>query len=133
MAVANRYLLPAPEVVVSSSYHSEENCTLGVAVKLCYHTSGKEVASTLQGKQEVLQGIKQVNVDKTGRATFGKLKIMEVSSKHKHQSFCLLFSLEEYSAQGSKRILGQVQSAPFHVQSRPAKRKSKETLTQADK
>jgi len=77
----------------------------------------------MQGKQEILQGIKRVNVDKNGRATFGKLKVMEVSSKHRHQSFCLAFYLEEYSAQGNKRILTHVKSTPFHVQSRPAKRK----------
>jgi len=126
VAVANRYLLPVPEVTIAPTFRGTENGTsLIVSVKLFYHGSGKEVATTMQGKQEILQGIKRVNVDKNGKATFGKLKVMEVSSKHRHQSFCLAFYLEEYSAQGNKRILTHVKSTPFHVQSRPAKRKSK--------
>jgi len=124
VAVANRYLLPIPEVAIAPSFRGTENGTsLIVSVKLFYHGSGKEVGSAMQGKQDILQGIKQVNVDKNGKAAFGKLKVMEVSSKHRHQSFCLVFYLEEYSPQGSKRTLTQVKSTPFHVQSRPAKRK----------
>lgn len=124
IAVANRYLMPGPVIsVVTNRVPKSEAGTLIVSVKLLYHTSGKEVTTTLHGKQEILQGIKQVTVDKLGRAIFNKVKVMEVSSKHRHQSFCLEFCLEEYSAQGVKRVITSVKSTPFHVQSRPAKRK----------
>jgi len=124
IAVANRYLMPGPVVVVATSQlPKSETGTLIVSVRLLYHASCKEVTTTLHGKQDILQGIKQVTVDKLGRAIFNKLKVMEVSSKHRHQSFCLEFSLEEYSAQGLKRTITTAKSTPFHVQSRPAKRK----------
>jgi hypothetical protein len=124
IAVANRYLMPGPVVTVAlNQLPKSETGTLIVSVKLFYHASGKEVTTTIHGKQEILQGIRQVTVDKLGRAIFNKLKIMEVSSKHRHQSFCLEFALEEYSAQGLKRTITNAKSTPFHVQSRPAKRK----------
>jgi hypothetical protein len=125
IAVANRYLMPGPVIVVATSQlPKSETGTLIVSVRLLYHASCKEVTTTLHGKQDILQGIKQVTVDKLGRAIFNKLKVMEVSSKHRHQSFCLEFSLDEYSAQGLKRTITTAKSTPFHVQSRPAKRKS---------
>jgi hypothetical protein len=125
IAVANRYLMPGPVIAVATGQLPKgETGTLIVSVRLLYHASGKEVTTTLHGKQDILQGIRQVTVDKLGRAIFNKLKVMEVSSKHRHQSFCLEFSLEEYSAQGLKRTITNAKSTPFHVQSRPAKRKS---------
>eukprot|EP01087_Luapelamoeba_hula_P015186 TRINITY_DN4505_c0_g1_i4.p1 TRINITY_DN4505_c0_g1~~TRINITY_DN4505_c0_g1_i4.p1 ORF type:complete len:665 (+),score=93.47 TRINITY_DN4505_c0_g1_i4:14-2008(+) len=123
VAVANRYLLPSPEIEVSPPFRARDGCTLIVSARLLYHASGQEVSTTHHGRQDILQGIRQINVDKNSRASFSKLKVMEVSSKHRHQSFCLLFALEEYSPQGSKRTLGEIKSTPFHVQSRPAKRK----------
>ena len=45
----------------------------------------EEIATTMDGKHEMLQGIKKVTIDSSGSAVFSKLKIMEVSSKHKHQ------------------------------------------------
>jgi hypothetical protein len=124
IAVANRYLMPGPVIAVATGQLPKgETGTLIVSVRLLYHASGKEVTTTLHGKQDILQGIRQVTVDKLGRAIFNKLKVMEVSSKHRHQSFCLEFSLEEYSAQGLKRTITNAKSTPFHVQSRPAKRK----------
>lgn len=128
VAVANRYLIPGPVIAVATAQlPKSEAGTFIVSVRLLYHASGKEVTTTLHGKQDILQGIKQVTVDKLGRAIFNKLKVMEVSSKHRHQSFCLEFSLDEYSTQGNKRTIATAKSAPFHVQSRPAKRKSMES------
>eukprot|EP01097_Dermamoeba_algensis_P004239 TRINITY_DN27_c0_g1_i1.p1 TRINITY_DN27_c0_g1~~TRINITY_DN27_c0_g1_i1.p1 ORF type:complete len:732 (-),score=192.24 TRINITY_DN27_c0_g1_i1:390-2585(-) len=122
-AVANRYLMPPPTILAQNLTQVDNNSTLVVSARLFYHEQEEEMTKTQDGKQEVLQGIKKVSLDKHGRAVFNKLKIMEVSSKHKHQAFCLVFFLEEYTSQGLKKTLAKVKSAPFHVQSRCNKRK----------
>jgi len=131
--VANRYLLPAPQLFVTPSAATQNsNSTFVVSVKLAYHgESESELESTFDGKQEVLQGIKRVTVDSESQVTFAKLKVMDVSSKHKHQPFCLVFTLEEYQTDGKRTVLGTVKTAPFHVQSRPSKRKSTGSLPPA--
>jgi hypothetical protein len=59
-----------------------------------------------------------------GKAVFNKLKIMDVSSKHRHQSFSIQLQLEElkksFSASEDKTTsLGNpIKSSPLHVQSR---------------
>jgi hypothetical protein len=122
--VANRYLIPAPELVVSSHVMTGES-TFVVCVTLSYHGEGEEVIDkSIDGKQDVLQGIKRVTVDTDNRVAFTKLKVMDVSSKHRHQPFCLVFTLEEYHVDGRKEIHSTMRTSPFQVQSRPNKRKA---------
>jgi len=69
-----------------------------------------------------------VPVSPEGYATFNKLKIMEVSSKHHHQAFSIQLQLQEIynAADGSVGVhpVGEaVKLAPLHVQSRINKRK----------
>jgi len=132
-AVANRYLLPAPQLYITpNTITQNSNSTFVVSVKLAYHgESETELESTFDGKQDVLQGIKRVTVDSDNQVTFTKLKVMDVSSKHKHQPFCLVFTLEEYQTDGKKTVQCTVKTAPFHVQSRPSKRKSTGSLPPA--
>jgi len=132
-AVANRYLLPTPQLYVTPTTATQNsNSTFVVSVKLAYHgESETELESTFDGKQEVLQGIKRVTVDSDSQVTFSKLKVMDVSSKHKHQPFCLVFTLEEYQTDGRRSVQCTVKTAPFHVQSRPSKRKSAGSLPPA--
>lgn len=129
-AVANRYLLPAPQLSISPTIVPCKS-TFVVCVALAYHGSSEEITRTLDGKQEILQGIKRVTVDASNHVIFTKLKVMEVSSKHRHQPFSLIFSLEEYRNDGKKNILSTVKSVPFLVQSRPNKRKSTGSLPPA--
>eukprot|EP01117_Protostelium_nocturnum_P009515 TRINITY_DN3399_c0_g1_i2.p1 TRINITY_DN3399_c0_g1~~TRINITY_DN3399_c0_g1_i2.p1 ORF type:complete len:617 (-),score=203.94 TRINITY_DN3399_c0_g1_i2:59-1909(-) len=136
--IANRYIVPAPSVVVSIpkgysgsvSFNGIQPVTLVLSASLLYHLSGKEVSKTMDGKQDILQGVKRISVDLntmtahsnsshlTSVITFSKLKILEVSSKHKHQPFSIVFSIEEY-IQGSKRIISTTRSSLFQVLSRP--------------
>ena len=105
-----------------------------MCVSLAYHGNSEPVLENTQdGKQEILQGIKRVTVDSTNNVIFTKLKIMEVSSKHRHQPFCLVFSLEEYRNGGNKKVIASVKTSPFQVQSRPNKRKSTSELPPAKK
>ena len=129
IAVANRYLLPAPQITTPNIVTC--GSTFVVSAALAYHGSSQILEQTLDGKQEVLQGIKRVTVDSSNHVIFTKLKVMEVSSKHRHQPFCLIFSLEEYRNDGKKEVLSTVKSVPFHVQSRPNKRKSTSSLPPA--
>ena len=110
-AVANRYLLPAPQLSITPPIVSCKS-TFVVCVSLAYHgDSDTQLENTLDGKQEILQGIKRVTVDNSNHVVFNKLKIMEVSSKHRHHPFCLVFSLEEYYSGGNKKLLSTVKSS----------------------
>jgi len=69
-----------------------------------------------------------VPVSGEGYATFNKLKIMEVSSKHHHQAFSIQLQLQEISNAADCTVnlspIGVVvKLAPLHVQSRINKRK----------
>eukprot|EP01096_Ripella_sp_DP13-Kostka_P001939 TRINITY_DN1250_c1_g1_i2.p1 TRINITY_DN1250_c1_g1~~TRINITY_DN1250_c1_g1_i2.p1 ORF type:complete len:998 (+),score=435.21 TRINITY_DN1250_c1_g1_i2:310-2994(+) len=123
--VANRYMIPYPAVsfVLNKSSTPAFSHSLIVRVSLSYFDAAEEIAKTSDGKQDLLQGVKTVNIDATGQAIFNKLKIMEVSSKHKHQPFCLIFELEKYGEHGNKEPVMKVKSTPFQVQSRPSKRR----------
>lgn len=124
--------MPTPTIVIPPNFvPSEPNATLIVSATLCYYSTDKEVTRTTDAKHDVLQGIKKVAVDKSRIATFNKLKVTEVSSKHKHKAFCLLFTLEEY-VHGNRRVIANCKSSSFHVQSRPnnnATKKSKRKST----
>ena len=86
----------------------------------------------------------------TGSVCFHKLKVMEVSSKHRylysffecrramhtvvydgnvgrHKPFALKFTLEEYFGSDKSQPLTSVYSIPFLVHSRPSKKRSKIT------
>lgn len=125
VAVANRYLLPPPTVtvVLPPRFAMNGDRTFVVRAQLAYTTSEAPLQLTLDGKQDVLQGVIHVPIDKHRRGVFQKLKIMEVSSKHQHRLFCLVFRLIE--CHHGRQILHstEVRSAGFQVQSRPHKRK----------
>jgi len=108
--------------------------TYQATARLYYAGMEEEVTKTIDGRQEVLQGNKRLTFDpSSGRVSFSKLKITEVSSKHKHQAFCLLFTIEEIGPQGNnKKVIAQLKSNPFHVLSRSNnKRKgSPQTVTE---
>ncbi|KAL6071284.1 RWP-RK domain-containing protein [Balamuthia mandrillaris] len=123
VATANRYLSPPPALAVP--FAASAGMFLIARARLFYHLTGEEVITTAQGNQDILQGIKQITVNTKGRAVFTKLKVMDVSSKHKHQSFCVVFSVEEYSAHGFVRTLATAKTTPFHVASRPTSQKRK--------
>jgi len=101
---------------------------LQVAASLCLTLSDEVLLRTLDNKQDILQGHTQVTVTSEGYATFSKLKIMEVSSKHHHQAFSIQLQLQEISSGSDGSIsfnsLGDlVKLAPLHVQSRINKHK----------
>jgi hypothetical protein len=73
-----------------------------------------------------MKGHTTVPVLPDGSITFNKLKIMEVSSKHYHQSFCIHFQLEQIDPLHSEVVIplgDPIKSFPMHVQSRITKRK----------
>jgi len=122
--VSNRYLTPAPAVQVNFPSTTSIPSNLRVVASIVHNGTDIELIKTVDGRHDVLQGNKRVNLDANGKAVFGKLKIMEVSSKHKHQAFCFVFALEENTQQPQQRkVIAQVRSSPFYVQSRPNKRK----------
>jgi len=100
-----------------------------VSAALCVTLSDEIISRTLDNKQDILQGHTVVPVSGEGYATFNKLKIMEVSSKHHHQAFSIHLQLQEIrkgSVNGTVAVvpIGEpVKSAPLHVQSRINKRK----------
>jgi len=101
---------------------------LQVSASLCLTLSDEVLLRTLDNKQDILQGHTVVPVSGEGYATFNKLKIMEVSSKHHHQAFSIQLQLQEISnaADGIVGVnpIGEiVKLAPLHVQSRINKRK----------
>ncbi|PRP87813.1 hypothetical protein PROFUN_04287 [Planoprotostelium fungivorum] len=149
--IANRYIVPAPCIMVTipKSYYAAcqasngpaapftvdaraPNFTLVICAYLYYHLTDKEVSKTIDGKQDILQGVKRISIDVHGMhqsavgnnpnlttvITFSKLKILEVSSKHKHQPFSLVFAIEEYT-KGAKRVIATTKSTLFQVLSRP--------------
>ncbi|EGG20818.1 hypothetical protein DFA_00683 [Cavenderia fasciculata] len=120
--VCHRYIHPSPTLMVDQELIN--NRTVGsalvVQVSLVYNSTYKQVsAKQSDGKQEVLQGIKSLMVDRTGLVVFNKLKVSEVSSKHLHQSFCLVFALCEVFNDGrANQEVSSVTSSSFHVLSR---------------
>jgi len=138
--VANKYLEP-PLVVRVDDYllNLAREGRLQVSASLCLTLTDEALLRTLDNKQDILQGHTVVPVSGEGYATFNKLKIMEVSSKHHHQAFSIQLQLQELSpgpSQGSDPSgsggtplplvlpLGEITKlAPLHVQSRINKRK----------
>jgi hypothetical protein len=105
IAIANRYLIPPPSVKIINHFKlQKENNSVILCANLHYYVAETPLTKTIDGKQEILQGIKKVGPDKNGIIVYNKLKITEVSSKHKHQAFCLIFTLEEYCNGEKKKI-----------------------------
>lgn len=127
--VANKYLEPPLIVRVNETVlNLAREGRLQVSASLCLTLSDEVLFRTLDNKQDILQGHTMVPVSPEGYATFNKLKIMEVSSKHHHQAFSIQLQLQEIynAADGSVGVhpVGEaVKLAPLHVQSRINKRK----------
>jgi len=127
--VANKYLEPPLVVRIDDALVSlAREGRLQVSASLCLTLSDEALLRTLDNKQDILQGHTMVPVSGEGYATFNKLKIMEVSSKHHHQAFSIQLQLQEIcnAADGSLGVspIGEsVKLAPLHVQSRINKRK----------
>lgn len=122
LAVVNRYILPSPKLHISSP--PTPGCSFFVAARVVYSDDRSPVENATDGKQEMLQGIVRVPVDNAGFVLFNKIKVMEVTRKHKMRPFALEFSLEEMTNKGEVRNLASIHSMPFTVQSRPNKRLS---------
>jgi hypothetical protein len=124
--VANKYLEPPVNVYLADEglMAIARQGRLRVTASLVLTLSETVINKTLDNKQEILQGQRTVVVQADGIASFSKLKIMEVSSKHQHQAFIIQFQLE-YADELEKVLnIGEpVKSAPLHVQSRINKRK----------
>eukprot|EP01132_Coremiostelium_polycephalum_P002115 gene2115-2604_t len=129
--VCHRYIHPSPIIVVDQDILNKcGGNSLIVNAQLVYRSTQKQVtAKSTDGKQEILQGVKSIMVDKNGIVIFNKLKVSEVSSKHLHQSFSICFTLSEISLDNQVRAVAQITSSPFHVLSRSNKRKSDEIDT----
>eukprot|EP01124_Arcella_intermedia_P031935 TRINITY_DN7344_c0_g1_i1.p1 TRINITY_DN7344_c0_g1~~TRINITY_DN7344_c0_g1_i1.p1 ORF type:complete len:527 (+),score=25.69 TRINITY_DN7344_c0_g1_i1:152-1732(+) len=125
--VANKYLEPPLVVRVDRKYLPlAKEGKLEVVASLCVTLSDEILSKTTDNKQNILQGNTIVTVTTEGTATFNKLKIMEVSSKHHHQAFSVSLQLQEIrkgNPSQSVPIGESVKSSALHVQSRMSKRK----------
>jgi len=138
IVIANRYISPPPILEIRSNGIETEkgrNRTFIITVSLCYNQLNapvQEISKTIDKKQDILQGIRRLTLSLSNQSpktrqtyvstTFPKLKVTEVTSKHKHQSFCLLFTLEECAPSGECFVLHKIRTSPFQVLSRPSAR-----------
>jgi len=122
--VANKYLEPAIRVKVSKEYMDlAKEATLQVTAGLCGSLNEARIYRTSDGKQNILQGYITLPITPEGYATFNKLKIMDVSSKHHHQPFSIQLQLQEIKKTGSVVDIGDpIKTAPLRVQSRMSKK-----------
>jgi len=117
--IANKYLEPPIQVKVNDSYISlAREGKLQVTASLCGSLSEEIINRTIDGKQNILQGFTNIPVTAEGSATFSKLKIMDVSSKHHHQSFSIQIQLQVKKNDTFVNLGEPVKSASLHVQSR---------------
>lgn len=138
IVIANRYISPPPILEIRANGIETEkgrNRTFIITVSLCYNQLNapvQEISKTIDKKQDILQGIRRLTLSLSNQSpktrqtyvstTFPKLKVTEVTSKHKHQSFCLLFTLEECAPSGECFVLHKLKTSPFQVLSRPSAR-----------
>jgi hypothetical protein len=122
--VANKYLEPAVRVKVSEEYMAlAKEANLQVTAGLCGSLNDNRIYRTSDGKQNILQGYITLPITPEGYATFNKLKIMDVSSKHHHQPFSIQLQLQEIKKTGSVVDIGDpIKTAPLRVQSRMSKK-----------
>jgi len=93
--------------------------SLQVTAVLCGSLTDARINRTSDGKQNILQGYTILPITTEGHATFNKLKIMDVSSKHHHQPFSIQLQLQEIKKTASVINIGEpVKSTPLRVQSR---------------
>jgi hypothetical protein len=118
--VANKYLEPPLRVKVGEEYSLlAKEGSLQVTAVLCGSLTEARINRTSDGKQNILQGYTILPITPEGYATFNKLKIMDVSSKHHHQPFSIQLQLQEIKKTGSVVSIGEpIKSAPLRVQSR---------------
>jgi len=118
--VANKYLEPPLRVKVSEEFSLlAKEGSLQVTAVLCGSLTEARINRTSDGKQNILQGYTILPITPEGYATFNKLKIMDVSSKHHHQPFSIRLQLQEIKKTGSVVSIGEpIKSAPLRVQSR---------------
>eukprot|EP01125_Pyxidicula_operculata_P000791 TRINITY_DN106_c0_g1_i1.p1 TRINITY_DN106_c0_g1~~TRINITY_DN106_c0_g1_i1.p1 ORF type:complete len:490 (-),score=108.57 TRINITY_DN106_c0_g1_i1:481-1950(-) len=140
--VANKYLEPAIIARVAEPLkHMALEGRLQVVASLCLAVSEQTLYKTVDNKQDILQGVTTVPVGPDGSISFSKLKIMEVSSKHHHQTFAISLQLQEIrvantingnneSVTVSLPVGAPLKLAPLHVQSRINKRKRSSSSTQ---
>jgi len=128
--VANKYLEPPVIVRVDDSLLDlASGAKLQMIASLGLSLSDETLSRTLDNKQDILQGNTIVQVSSEGIATFNKLKIMEVSSKHHHQAFSIQIQLQEQSSGEVISVGEPIKLAPLHVQSRINKRTRASTFT----
>jgi len=100
-----------------------KEASLQVSAVLCGSLSEARINRTSDGKQNILQGYTLLPITPEGYATFNKLKIMDVSSKHHHQPFSIQLQLQEIKKTGSVVDIGDpIKTAPLRVQSRMSKK-----------
>jgi len=100
-----------------------KEATLQVTAGLCGSLNEARIYRTSDGKQNILQGYITLPITPEGYATFNKLKIMDVSSKHHHQPFSIQLQLQEIKKTGSVVDIGDpIKTAPLRVQSRMSKK-----------
>jgi len=118
--VANKYLEPPLRVKISEEFSLlAKEGSLQVTAVLCGSLTEARINRTSDGKQNILQGYTILPITPEGYATFNKLKIMDVSSKHHHQPFSIQLQLQEIKKTGSVVSIGEpIKSAPLRVQSR---------------
>jgi hypothetical protein len=118
--VANKYLEPSLRVKVSEEFSLlAKDGSLQITAVLCGSLTEARINRTSDGKQNILQGYTILPITPEGYATFNKLKIMDVSSKHHHQPFSIQLQLQEIKKTGSVVSIGEpIKSAPLRVQSR---------------
>jgi len=118
--VANKYLEPPLRVKVSDELDLlAKEGSLQVTAVLCGSLTETRINRTSDGKQNILQGYTILPITPEGYATFNKLKIMDVSSKHHHQPFSIQLQLQEIKKTGSVVNIGEpIKSSPLRVQSR---------------
>jgi len=118
--VANKYLEPPIRVKVSEEFMLlAKDSALQVNAVLCSSLTEARINRTSDGKQNILQGTLTLPITQEGYATFNKLKIMDVSSKHHHQPFSIQIQLQEIKSGSICVNIGDpIKSAPLRVQSR---------------
>eukprot|EP01127_Copromyxa_protea_P009616 TRINITY_DN2280_c0_g1_i1.p1 TRINITY_DN2280_c0_g1~~TRINITY_DN2280_c0_g1_i1.p1 ORF type:complete len:471 (+),score=76.96 TRINITY_DN2280_c0_g1_i1:168-1415(+) len=128
--VANKYLDQVVVSVDDKLLILARDGKLQVRASLCIATTDAAIDRTLDNRQEILQGQLVAVVGSDGRAVFNRLKIMEVSSKHSHQSFAIQLQLEEikkmFPGSVEEKVVSYgnpIRSSPLQVISRMNKRK----------
>jgi len=123
--IVNSLISPSPIVNVND-FDQWSNGPLTVRVTMLYASSERAVIGN--SDEEVLQGPTKISVDSNGTAYFNSLRIEDLCSKDRRQTFLLEFILED-QVDGMPRVLSNVKSDPFTIQIRPSVGKRKRDLS----